>query len=473
MMEPLRSPFTQGDNNIIKPVEDLTSSHHGKRPNLSIDVPPRSIEASSINSVRINMLPIPGSSSSSAYAKAHKSPSSSSSKDKQPIKNLLQGRSFKFRSSSLENERGDAQAHDKPFALRTLSFTKIFSPRMRRTSSLPLRSDDIKESSLQGDSAVGGISVAKNEVAKHISRSRSVPLNMKKINAKSFKRMDSLGGVFRVIPSTPRGVGMSGTIPDVIVAESETGDDGEEIPEEEAVCRICMTELSEGSDTLKLECSCKGELALAHKDCAVKWFSIKGSRTCEVCNQEVQNLPVTLLRIQSVRTTNTHAVTTARQATYYQLRSWHDIPILVIVSMLAYFCFLEELLVADNGTAALAISVPFSAILGLFSSMTSSAMVMKRFVWIYAFIQFLLVVLFAHLFYSFIHMQAVISIILATFAGFGVAMCANSIIIELLRWRRRCLRSRNHLESQEIVQLSSLGEPHDNINRENGITSEA
>ncbi|XP_020083835.1 uncharacterized protein LOC109707147 isoform X4 [Ananas comosus] len=378
MMEPLRSPFTQGDNNIIKPVEDLTSSHHGKRPNLSIDVPPRSIEASSINSVRINMLPIPGSSSSSAYAKAHKSPSSSSSKDKQPIKNLLQGRSFKFRSSSLENERGDAQAHDKPFALRTLSFTKIFSPRMRRTSSLPLRSDDIKESSLQGDSAVGGISVAKNEVAKHISRSRSVPLNMKKINAKSFKRMDSLGGVFRVIPSTPRGVGMSGTIPDVIVAESETGDDGEEIPEEEAVCRICMTELSEGSDTLKLECSCKGELALAHKDCAVKWFSIKGSRTCEVCNQEVQNLPVTLLRIQSVRTTNTHAVTTARQATYYQLRSWHDIPILVIVSMLAYFCFLEELLVADNGTAALAISVPFSAILGLFSSMTSSAMVMKR-----------------------------------------------------------------------------------------------
>jgi len=36
-----------------------------------------------------------------------------------------------------------------------------------------------------------------------------------------------------------------------------------------------------------------------------------------------------------------------------------------------------------------------------------------------------------------LHLQAVISIILATFAGFGVGMTGNSIIVEILRWRVR------------------------------------
>jgi E3 ubiquitin-protein ligase DOA10 len=55
----------------------------------------------------------------------------------------------------------------------------------------------------------------------------------------------------------------------------------------------------EYGEILKMECSCRGEMALAHKECAFKWFGIKGNRTCEVCSQEVQNIPVTVVRLPS------------------------------------------------------------------------------------------------------------------------------------------------------------------------------
>lgn len=54
----------------------------------------------------------------------------------------------------------------------------------------------------------------------------------------------------------------------MLAAASE--DNGEDVPEEEAVCRICLVEFRGGGDTLKMEHSCKGELALAHQECAVK-----------------------------------------------------------------------------------------------------------------------------------------------------------------------------------------------------------
>lgn len=72
----------------------------------------------------------------------------------------------------------------------------------------------------------------------------------------------------------------------------------EEILEDEAVCRICFGELC-GRSSLKLECSCRGDLRLMHEECAVKWFGSKGNRICDVCAQEIFNLPVTLFRSQS------------------------------------------------------------------------------------------------------------------------------------------------------------------------------
>ncbi|XP_025013169.1 uncharacterized protein LOC8284538 isoform X2 [Ricinus communis] len=277
----------------------------------------------------------------------------------------------------------------------------------------------------------------KGDAQKPIHRSRSVPMMDKE---GSVRQIDPSGGIFRVVPTTPRPAEVAVTTTSSASPRNDIDgneDSGEDIPEEEAVCRICLVELGEGGDTLKMECSCKGELALAHQECAVKWFSIKGNKTCDVCKQEVKNLAVTLLRLQNARGNR------SRPAEVAQYRVWQDVPILVIVSMLAYFCFLEQLLVGKLGSGAIAISLPFSCIIGLLASMTSTTMVRRRYVWVYATIQFGLVVLSAHLYYSLLHMQAVLSVLLATFTGFGVTMSGSSVIAEIFRCQRRWIAQVN------------------------------
>uniref|UniRef100_A0A5B7BCR3 RING-CH-type domain-containing protein n=1 Tax=Davidia involucrata TaxID=16924 RepID=A0A5B7BCR3_DAVIN len=473
-----------GDSSEI--IEETPTEQHQRRQNLVLDIPPKTLEGSPEDFVRINIPPLPSPTPKrvnfSPMPSPSYAPSPSSSRGKSSMKSLLPKLSFKFRNSTAEIEKAAILAlgaspsgmREKSLIPRTLSLTKLFTPKMKRTSSLPVTPiAHSNPESMHGGNTIGALNSAKGGTPLPIHRSRSVPVLNKD---GSTRQMDSLGGVFRVIPATPRVAEGTVATPNSTPTNDADGndDDGEDIPEEEAVCRICLIELGEGANTLKMECSCKGELALAHQECAIKWFSIKGNKTCDVCKQEVLNLPVTLLRIQNFQSQNLQG-NRARQAEVARYRVWQDVPVLIIVSMLAYFCFLEQLLVTKMGSGAIAISLPFSCILGLLASMTSTTMVRRRYAWIYATIQFALVVLFAHVFYTMLHVQAVLSVLLATLAGFGGAMIFSSIFPEFLRWRQSWHSSSNQQPvSQEVTQPHQLPEtedtpPTDPQHRETGI----
>eukprot|EP01018_Ginkgo_biloba_P031176 Gb_27920 [translate_table: standard] len=434
--------------------EDKTSVPHVKKPNLSLQIPPRSMDNSYSSSMRVNLPPTPVSTKA----------------NKPSFRGLIPRPSFKNRASTSEGEKTvlltpsalskpvPPQGGDhKPSSSRSFSLTRVFVPlSAKRTSSLPVTPvADLCPStseSINGGNAIEQSTLIKPAGERKICRSLSMPLNNK---TESLRRTDSSGAIMRVRPITPRTVeaGAVNTPKETSTMDNGTEDNGEDIPEEEAVCRICLIDLCEGGETLKMECSCKGELALAHEACAVKWFSIKGNKTCDVCKQEVQNLPVTLLRVHSVHTTDTQPATGSQRVEVQRYRVWQDVPVLVMISMLAYFCFLEQLLVGNMGSGALAVALPFACVLGLLASIAASTMVSKRYIWAYAAFQFALVILFAHLFYSMLHVEAVLAVLLSSFAGFGIAMSGNSLLLEYLRWKARVHSRPNNLQNTQTAQL--------------------
>ncbi|GFP80991.1 hypothetical protein PHJA_000242400 [Phtheirospermum japonicum] len=352
------------ERQVVVPIHKLEKSSvgisEGKKPNiqnwrksnLSLEIPTRTLEASQREFVQIKMLD-PTPTPTPKKVNFHLRPSPSDSR--------LSGS-----PGPLSSTRAKSSS-----SIRSWSFTKIFTPRSKRTSSsLPVT----PIASSNPDSARGGSTTLDTKGIRRMSRSLSVPAINKE---KGIQKTDSY---FRVIPTTPKVKDdvLKSTIGDDHDDEINNEADGEDIPEEEAVCRICLVELCEGGETLKMECSCKGELGLAHQECAVKWFAIKGNKTCDVCKQEVRNLPVTLLRIQI--SMNRDIDTGVRNFGLVEINGvWQDVPILVIVSMLAYFCFLEQLLVGKMGSSAIAISLPFSCVLALLASMTSSIMGMMMY----------------------------------------------------------------------------------------------
>ncbi|KAJ4836557.1 hypothetical protein Tsubulata_013436 [Turnera subulata] len=59
-------------------------------------------------------------------------------------------------------------------------------------------------------------------------------------------------------------------------------------------CRICHLTLDAGNLEsglpIELGCSCKDDLAAAHKQCAEAWFKIKGNKICEICGSVARNV---------------------------------------------------------------------------------------------------------------------------------------------------------------------------------------
>ncbi|CAJ1971634.1 unnamed protein product [Sphenostylis stenocarpa] len=418
-----------------------------RRPNLSsLQIPAWSLDIALSTFAKTDS---PSVSRSSPGSTRGLPPRPNSAKFRSSMRTLLPQRSLKTNTCSPDIERtglivpktplSDAPL-DKPSTSIHLSLkNKVISQSTKGAHSLPVTPFATSASENGHGRHLGcDSSSSKMSVRRIMTRSFSVPANGK---STSLKVTDSRG-LIRVISAKPhlQTVGRYRT-DGSLVPEIAIEDAPEDIPEEQAVCRICLVELGEGGSTLKMECSCRGDLALAHRECAVKWFSIKGNRTCDVCKQDVQNLPVTLLKIYNRQTIfrQTSNVPNQTEVVYYRI--WQDVPVLILVSMLAYFCFLEQLMVSDLGPRALAISVPFSCVLGFLSSMIASTMVSRSFVWAYACFQFAILILLAHVFYTILNLNAVLSILLSSFIGFGIAITVNSLIMEFIGWRNRRIQS--------------------------------